>query len=59
MISSHHDGPLVIYFPQHGYLFYDHDLLDDDEERMMWSLDINVLERSVQCFLFNRALQVF
>ena len=58
MISSH-DGPLVIYFLQHGYLFYDHDLLDDDEKRMMWSLDINVLERSVQCFLFNRALQVF
>ena len=50
---------LVIYFLQHGYLFCDHDLLDDDEERMMWSLDINVLERSVQCFLFNRALQVF
>ena len=59
MISSHHDGPLVIYFLQHGYLFCDHDLLDDDEKRMMWSLDINVLERSVQCFLFNRALQVF
>ena len=50
---------LVIYFLQHGYLFCDHDLLDDDEKRMMWSLDINVLERSVKCFWFNRALQVF
>ena len=47
VISSHH-GPLVI------YLFSIFIWI-----AMIWSLDINVLERSVQCFLFNRALQVF
>ena len=54
VISSHH-GPLVIYL-FFNFIYFS---IMIQISMMRWSLDINVLERSVQCFLFNRALQVF
>ena len=54
VISSHH-GPLVIYL-FFNFIYFS---IMIQIAMMRWSLDINVLERSVQCFLFNRALQVF
>lgn len=61
IISSHH-GPLVIYFLQLGYLFYDHDLgwVENDDDGpliLMFSRGVFNVFCSIahyKCFSFNR-----